>query len=924
MSHTLSKDSAMTSSESESSSLTYLVRETTIYEAWEKSSAMASDASAGKPPYTIMMPPPNVTGNLHMGHALTFTLQDILVRHARKRGFDVLWQPGTDHAGISTQMVVERQLAQQGLDRRTLGRQVFEKKVWEWKDQYGAAITHQLRRLGASPDWTRERFTLDEGLKHAVTAVFVQLYKQGLIYRDKRLVHWDTKLLTAISDIEVDNKEIDDQFCYLRYPSASDPDKSIVVATTRPETLFGDVAVAVHPDDARYQSWIGSQVVLPLTGRTIPVVADAYCDPEKGTGAVKITPAHDFNDFDVAKRQNLPMLTILTETGLLNDTVPERFQGLNCSDARAAVLAALEAQGFIDKIEPIRHSVPHGDRTGVRLEPRLTDQWFVDAQTLAQPAIQAVESGETRFVPDYWSATYFAWLRNIQPWCISRQLWWGHRIPAWFGPDDHIFVAMDAASAAAQAQQHYGHAVDLRQDEDVLDTWFSSALWPFSTLHWPQAHADLQRYYPSDVLVTGNDIIFFWVARMMMMGLHFMKASPFKEIYIHALVRDEKGQKMSKSKGNVVDPLGLMDTYGTDALRFALALQAAPGRDIKLATSRVEGARNFATKLRNAVRFCKMQGAKPGFVPENCRLLHNQWMVAQVHALAERLDEALQGYRFHEAAQMIQREIWGSFCDWYVEFCKPIMQGRDTAAHEETQQAMFWALTQLLHRLNPFMPFVTEELWAQLNSNAKHSEHISQDAGADDNVDAVHEGPIVADIPLLALHYPGLGALPAEASQASRTMAQLIVLISAVRGVFAEFRIPPKTRLKAYVKEASATTRDMLAMHQTLLLPTARLASCLTHGKASDVPQDGVITLALGECVLVLAMEGAIDMTHERQRLQKEMIKYQEELKIVAAKLANDDFRQRAPQEIIDGLHERAHDAQQRVDKCQRTLESLG
>ncbi|MED5519215.1 MAG: valine--tRNA ligase, partial [Pseudomonadota bacterium] len=583
-----------------------------FYAAWEDSGAFAADVDSPAAPYTIMMPPPNVTGSLHMGHALTFTIQDILIRYHRMIGRDALWQPGTDHAGIATQMVVERQLADQGIDRRDLGRAAFLDKVWAWKAESGGTITHQLRALGASPDWPRERFTMDEGLSHAVRKVFVDLYDQGLIYRDKRLVNWDPKLQTAISDLEVEQREVDGKLWYFKYPLEGRPDTFITVATTRPETMLGDSGVAVHPEDARYLDLIGGHAILPLVGRRLPIVGDSYSDPEKGSGAVKMTPAHDFNDFEVGRRHDLEMINIFDAQACLNDNVPEAFRGLDRFAARAKVVAAMEAEGLLEKVEENRHVVPHGDRSGVPIEPWLLDQWYVDAATLAGPAIAAVESGRTRFVPKSWENTYFEWMRNIQPWCISRQLWWGHQIPAWFAPDGRIFVAMDAAEAAAAAEKHYGHAVALTQDEDVLDTWFSSGLWPFSTLGWPAPTAELARYYPGDVLVTGFDIIFFWVARMMMLGLHFMDDVPFRTVYIHALVRDAKGQKMSKSKGNVMDPLDLIDSYGTDALRFTLAAMAAQGRDIKLAESRVGGYRNFATKLWNAARFCGMNACAVG------------------------------------------------------------------------------------------------------------------------------------------------------------------------------------------------------------------------------------------------------------------------------------------------------------------------
>ncbi|HKZ95828.1 MAG TPA: valine--tRNA ligase, partial [Hyphomicrobiaceae bacterium] len=609
-----------------------------IHQDWETAEAFKCGRpdrlAARAKPFAIVIPPPNVTGSLHMGHALNNTLQDVLVRFERMRGRDVLWQPGTDHAGIATQMVVERQLAAENkTDRRTMGREAFLRAVWAWKEESGSTIVTQLKRLGASCDWSRERFTMDEGLSKAVIKVFVELYDQKLIYKDKRLVNWDPRFQTAISDLEVVQVEARGSFqwskdgdvpfdakalakvldrnpnghlYYFRYPLKDDPAKGIVVATTRPETMLGDTAVAVHPEDERYQKLIGKKVVLPLVGREIPIIADEYSDPTKGTGAVKITPAHDFNDFEVGRRHDLEKINVLDDHARLNENAPQVYRGHDRFEARRRVVADIEALGLLEKIEPTTHTVPHGDRSGVVVEPWLTDQWYVNAAELAKSAIQAVESGKTVFVPKSWEKTYFEWMRNIQPWCISRQLWWGHQIPAWYGPDGEVFVAHDEAEAKALAKKRYKKDAELRRDEDVLDTWFSSALWPFSTLGWPDKTPELKRYYPTSVLVTGFDIIFFWVARMMMMGLHFMKEVPFREVYIHALVRDERGQKMSKSKGNVMDPLGLIDSYGADALRFTLAAMAAQGRDIKLSAARVEGYRNFATKLWNAARFAEM------------------------------------------------------------------------------------------------------------------------------------------------------------------------------------------------------------------------------------------------------------------------------------------------------------------------------
>ena len=671
--------------------------EDAVYGAWEEANAFAAGAPGREraKPFAIVIPPPNVTGSLHMGHALNNTLQDVLVRFERMRGRDVLWQPGTDHAGIATQMVVERQLMErQEPNRRAMGRDAFIKRVWQWKEESGNTIVGQLKRLGCSCDWSRLRFTMDEGLSRAVRKVFVDLYRAGLIYKDKRLVNWDPELLTAISDLEVEQIETKGHLWHLRYPIEGMPGKFIVVATTRPETMLGDTAVAVHPDDERYKHLVGKNVILPLVGRRIPIIADEYSDPEKGSGAVKITPAHDFNDFEVGRRHGLPMVNVLSPEGkLLLDPNPDFIQGIEPGPqlkatilefngvfrfaARKLIAARLEADGLMEKIEPHLHTVPHGDRSNAVIEPRLTDQWYVDAATLAKPAIDAVRRGQTTFVPKNWETTYFHWMENIQPWCISRQLWWGHQIPAWYGPDGEIFVAEDEAGAAALANEHYGKAVPLERDEDVLDTWFSSALWPFSTLGWPDKTPELARYYPTDVLVTGFDIIFFWVARMMMMGLHVMDEAPFRDVYIHALVRDEKGQKMSKSKGNVIDPLDLIGNYGADALRFTLAAMAAQGRDIKLSSSRVEGYRNFATKLWNAARFAEINNCvpQPDFDPATAKVTLNRWIAGESERTLAAVTEALQGFRFNEAAGAIYHFIWHVYCDWYLELIKPILAG---------------------------------------------------------------------------------------------------------------------------------------------------------------------------------------------------------------------------------------------------------
>ncbi len=690
--------------------------ETRRYQAWESSGAFRAETASNKRPYVIMMPPANVTGSLHVGHAFTFTLQDILIRFYRMRGRDALWQPGTDHAGIATQMVVERQLEAAGETRDGLGRAAFLERVWQWQRQSGGTILTQLRRLGASADWSRERFTMDEGLSLAVRKVFVDLHKDGLIYRDKRLVNWDPKLHTAISDLEVQSREVKGKIWHLKYPLEGEDGRFIAVATTRPETMLGDSAVAVHPEDARYAALVGRHAVLPLVGRRLPIIADLHADPAEGSGAVKITPAHDFNDFEVGRRHGLAMINIFDRDAHLNDAVPPPYRGLSREAAREKVIADLAAQGLLEKVEERTVMLPYGDRSGVVIEPWLTDQWYVDAKTLAAPAIEAVRAGRTRIVPRQWEAVYFEWMTNIQPWCVSRQIWWGHQVPAWYGPDGRIFVEMTEEEAKRAAAAHYGNAVELKRDEDVLDTWFSSALWPFSTLGWPERTPELARYYPGEVLVTGFDILFFWVARMMMMGIHFMGDVPFRNVYIHGLVRDAEGQKMSKSKGNIMDPVELIDKYGCDALRFTLAATVAEGRDLKLSESRIEGYRNFCTKLWNAARFCEMNGCRPeaGFAPSAAKETVNLWIMGELAEAGRRAALALEDYKYNEAAQALYRFTWNLFCDWYIELAKPVLLGAGEAAKRETRAAAAWVLDRLLHYLHPLMPFITEELHEQL------------------------------------------------------------------------------------------------------------------------------------------------------------------------------------------------------------------
>jgi valyl-tRNA synthetase len=890
--------------------------EARIYATWESAGAFrcGRPERAGARPYCIVIPPPNVTGTLHMGHALNNTLQDILVRFERMRGRDVLWQPGTDHAGIATQMVVERQLMErQEPDRRTLGRAEFIKRVWAWKEESGGAITRQLKRLGASCDWSRERFTMDEGLSRAVIKVFVDLYKAGLIYKDKRLVNWDPKLRTAISDLEVQQVEVKGHLWYFKYPIEGLENTFITVATTRPETMLGDTAVAVHPEDERYRNLIGKHAVLPLVGRRIPIVADEYSNPEKGTGAVKVTPAHDFNDFEVGKRHGLPLVNIFTADATLDlknnaaflHDVPASadldetlaLEGRDRFAARKVAVARMEAKGLVEKIEPHVHMVPHADRSAAVVEPFLTDQWFADAKTLAKSAIEAVRRGGTTFVPKNWEKTYFDWMENIQPWTISRQLWWGHQIPAWYAEDGKVFVAMNEAEAKAQAARHYGQDVPLRRDEDVLDTWFSSALWPFSTLGWPDQTPELKRFYPTDVLVTGFDIIFFWVARMMMMGLRFMEEVPFHTVYIHALVRDERGAKMSKSKGNVIDPLHLIDDYGADALRFTLAAMAAQGRDIKLAASRVEGYRNFATKLWNAARFAEINGCTrvPGFDPTKARETLNRWIGHETAAASREVTAAIEAYKFNDAAGASYRFVWNVYCDWYLELAKPVLTGPDGAAKDETRAMVAWALDEILKVLHPFMPFVTEELWRV----------TAEGAAARDGLLVLAEWP----------RHEGLDDPAAEAE-----IGWLVDLISAIRSVRAEMNVPAGAQIPLVLAGASAETKARAERwREVFKSPLGRLSGITL----AEAPPAGAVQIVVRGEVAALPLAGIIDLATERARLEKEMAKVKGDIARVDAKLANADFLKRAPEEVVEGEREKREEAEARRVKIVEALARL-
>jgi valyl-tRNA synthetase len=864
-----------------------------IYALWEKSGAFRAGSRPGAEPYCIMIPPPNVTGRLHIGHALNNTLQDILARFARMRGRDVLWQPGTDHAGISTQLVVERSLAERQQSRIGLGRELFLREVWKWKEESGGAIVQQLRRLGASCDWSRERFTLDEGLSRAVAKVFVQLYREGLIYKDKRLVNWDPRLQTAVSDLEVENIEVKGHLWYIKYPIEGEVGQFITIATTRPETMLGDAAVAVHPDDDRYRDLVGKYVLLPLANRRIPIIADSYSDPEKGTGAVKITPAHDFNDFEVGRRHDLPLINILQRDGTINDSVPAAYQGLDRFVARKAVIADLEAQELIERIEPITHSVPHDEKTKtVVLEPYLTEQWYLDVRPLAEKAIAAVEADRTRFVPGQWANVYFNWLRNIQPWCISRQLWWGHQIPVWYDADGNHYVAETETEALAEAREKHGHEPALTRDPDVLDTWFSSALWPFSTLGWPDKTPELDRFYPTNVLVTSFDIIFFWVARMMMMGLHFMKEVPFHTVFIHTRVLDEKGQKMSKTKGNVVDPLVLIDEFGADALRFTLALAAGQGRDMRIGPARVEANRNFSTKLWNAARFCEMNGCQtvPTFDPASVELTVNKWIIAETARAARDISESLGDLRFNEAASAAYQFVWSRFCDWYLELIKPVLGGGNEAHATETRATTAWVRDHILRFLHPFMPFITEEIW---------------------------EKTAERETLLIVSEWPELAVSADEEARAE--IEWLIALVSGVRSVRTEMNVPAAARIELLLTGADREIGERLQRNHGAIVTLARLDSIAL---ANEIPQ-GSAQFVVGDVVAALPLGDVIDLTKERARLEKEFQRAQGEIAKVDAKLENADFMARAPEDVVEEQRERRAEAEGLAQRLREAITRL-
>ena len=854
--------------------------ENEIYQLW-------LDKECFKPKYnfdknfSICIPPPNVTGSLHMGHALNNTIQDILTRYHRMNGFNTLWQPGTDHAGIATQMVVERNLAEKNIYRKDLTREEFIEKIWEWKEYSGSTIINQLKRLGSSCDWSRERFTMDEGLSSAVRKVFVKLYTEGLIYKDQALVNWDTKFKTAISDLEVVPTDVSTQIYYIKYPSSNS--ESITVATVRPETIFGDVAIAVNPNDSRYTSLKKETFTIPLTSRSIPLIFDEYSDPEMGSGAVKITPAHDFNDFEIGKRHNLELLNILNEDGTLNENCPKEFQGLDRFEARKKVVQLLKEKGFLEKIEDYKTTIPYGDRSNTVVEPFLTHQWFCNAEELAKQAMKVVKDGDTKFFPSNWEKTYFQWMENIRPWCISRQIWWGHQIPVWYGPDGKEFCAETEEEAKNLAVDFYkADKIILKRDQDVLDTWFSSALWPFSTLGWPNKEQTLDTFYPNSVLVTGFDIIFFWVARMMMMGNKFMSETPFKTVYVHALVRDEKGQKMSKSKGNVIDPLEIIDKYGADTLRFTLTSLNTPGRDVRLSEQRIAGYRNFVTKITNAYKFAEFKGIYPftdnGKVNPNH--IFNIWIINEFQELYKKVQENYEKYYFHEVANQLYHFTWHTFCDWYIELSKNLLD--DNQFRDETKQTFHLVFNSLLQLLHPVIPFITEKLWGKNNKD------------------------------ILMSHQWDYVDLKTESEHVSKTKL-FIDFIEEYRSIEKLFEIKKEDTVEIFSKNQ---------LIQTILEDNKKTFEFLTRKKLSSSHKDNSVTLPFKEFDFEISTS-QIDKSKIKEKLQENKSSLEKEKNTIDKNLSNENFVSKAPKDLIDQNKERQSSINMELSKIDSILTNI-
>ena len=863
------------------------------YDFWEKEQLFAAKDESSQKPYSIVIPPPNVTGVLHMGHALNITMQDILCRYRRMHGDNVLWMPGTDHAGIATQNVVEKNLAGEGRDRHQLGREKFVEAVWKWRKEYGSAIINQLKRLGASCDWNRERFTMDEGLSVAVRKVFVQLYNEGLIYRDNYIINWCQRCHTALADLEVEHEEHDGHLYHIKYPS-TDGSGVIIVATTRPETMLGDTAIAVNPEDERYRNIGYNEVILPLMNRTIPIIREKYVDTSFGTGALKVTPAHDPNDFEIGRRHNLPSIKVIGDDGLMTSEAGQ-FKGLDRFECREAVLKALKKEGLLEKIEPHKHKVGHCYRCKTVVEPNLSKQWFVNVKPLAEKAVKAVEDGKTKIIPESWTKNYYNWMNEIRPWCISRQIWWGHQIPVWTCENcNEVIVAVDTPETCPKC-----NGKNLVQESDVLDTWFSSALWPFSTMGWPEETPLLKTFYPTSVLITGFDILFFWIARMMMMGIHFMGDVPFKDVYIHALVRDEEGSKMSKSKGNVIDPLTVIDHYGTDAFRFTLAAFAAQGRDIKMSEKRVEGYRNFVNKLWNASRFSLMHLDK-GYddIDYNQLSLPDRWILSRLNTVTENVNDALDNYRFNEAAGTIYKFVWHEFCDWYLEIIKPTLYAKEKQNERQSTLSVLWrVLHDILLLLHPFMPFVTEEIWHKLPET---------------------EGSIMkASFPANSSDY----LITKKDPEAESKMEVITEIISGIRNIRGEMNIAPSLTLEASVQSQDELKIETLKQYQDIIINLARLKS-FSASESGIKPKSSATAIVNGASIFV-SLEGIIDFAKEAGRLEKEINKLAKELSAVSNKLSNENFLNKAPADVVEKVKEKNMALLEKQQKLQANLEKI-
>ncbi len=864
--------------------------ENKIYSYWEKNNLFKPKKNSKK--FSIVIPPPNVTGSLHMGHALNNSIQDLLIRFHRMNNFETLWQPGTDHAGIATQALVEKKLEKEGIKKDEIGREKFIEKVWEWKNQYGDIIINQLKKLGCSCDWSRNAFTMDENLSASVRKVFVDLYKKGLIFKSKKLVNWDTVLKTAISDLEVDQREVSSKLYYIKY-QIENSKEYITIATTRPETMLGDTAIAVNPSDNRYKKIVGKNAIIPIVERKIKIIADDYADPDQGTGAVKITPAHDFNDYEVGQRNNLEILNILTEDGKINENAPKMFFGLDRFEARKKLIKLLTEKDYFVKEESIKNKVPYGDRSNSIIEPFLTEQWFADAKKLSLKAKEIVNSKKTKFFPQSWSKTYFQWMDNIEPWCVSRQLWWGHQIPAWYGPDGKVFVEDDEGTVKIEAKKYYKKDVELKRDQDVLDTWFSSGLWPFATLGWPKQNNYLESFYPTSVLVTGFDIIFFWVARMMMFGMEFLDKEPFKNIYVHALVRDEKGQKMSKSKGNVIDPLELIEKYSADALRFTLLSMASPGRDVKLSEDRVKGYRNFLNKIWNANNFLIQNSCDFTYVnkPENIKENINKWIITEFLLVKENIQKNINDYRFDEAAKNVYQFVWHSFCDWYLELSKTLYYSDNKSSKDETRSVSAYIFREILILLHPFIPFITEEVWLK-NKLDKNSEDY--------------------------LMFANWSKEKGKTDKSHIEVNKIINFITSIRSFKNELGVPPGSLIEISLEKTNYEIQSFFDKNKKILLKLGRIKNI----SYKDINKSSASLILDGE-LFKIYFEEDVDLNRVKDNLQKKLDKLNKEMDKINQRLANNNFIEKAPQELIDKEKTNFNNFEKDAKKIQLTLENL-